>query len=267
MASLIHFLTFHIMQRMASQIFFIPRGKHRSNRAFTLVEILVCAAISSIIIAGVLSTFLTMGRISANVQNYSEIEADARKALEIMSREMHLAFNVENYSANSVTLTLPDSAGNTPSLATTGSPPLPAPPFYNQQSTQGSPLTLASLAYSVTYAYDSTNKRITRSVNPASNDPYANTFELIGGVPTMATNVEQVAGTNVFNYYRYVTPTATAPGQGYANQYNGNNVTGYSSPSSIQQIEVKFFIKRKSVTVTSATNKVLSARFILRNKR
>src|SRR5688572_20117010 len=199
------------MQIMAFRTSSIHPGKYGATAGFTLVEVLIGASLSSIILAGVLTTFLALGRIGANVQNYSEIEADARKALEIMSREMHLAFVVTSYSADGVTLTIPDSTNSTPNTLPSTITPVNQPPFYNQLTASGS--------YSVTYSYNSVNKELTRSVTPAANDPYPT-------VSTLVKNVQQLSGTNVFNYYRYVTPTAATPGQGYVNQYNGNTITG-----------------------------------------
>jgi Tfp pilus assembly protein PilW len=229
------------MSKTAFPTSFIRRDDCNARRAFTLVEIMVGAALSSAILAGVLSVFLMIGRVSANLRNYSDIEMVARKGLEIMSREMHMAYNVSSYSGSSVTLSIPDSSPDAPPVV--------------QQAALG--------AYSVTYAYDSVNKLITRN-GPPIHDPTGSAT-----TTTLVSDAEQIpgAGNNVFNYYRYVTGTAAQPGQGYANQYNGNTITIYTSPSAIQQIEVKFFIKRRNTTVTSATNKVLSARFILRNKR
>ncbi|MEO7597797.1 MAG: hypothetical protein ABIV50_02610 [Opitutus sp.] len=220
-----------------------------STRGFTLVELLIAAGLSAFILVGVLSSFLMMGRISANIQNYTEIENNARKALEIMSREIRAAFTVTSYSTTSFSISLPDSTGSTPSLAA-GTAPL-----YNQLAGSG--------AYSVTYTYDATNKRITRT-GPPVYDPTGTST-----TTTFISNVQQITGlanNDVFNYYRYVN-TGAALGQGYVNGYTGNTVTSPNPTTAIQQIEVKFLVNRQSTTVTKATNKVLSARFILRNKR
>jgi hypothetical protein len=69
--------------------------------------------------------------------------------------------------------------------------------------------------------------------------------------------VQEIPGINPFNYYRYVT--------------NGGYVDGFATNTAanaleIKQIEINFIAQRKDVTVTAATNKVLSARFLLRNK-
>ncbi len=48
---------------------------------------MVSAGISAFIMAGVMSSFLMMGRTGANMRNYTELEGQARRALELFSRE------------------------------------------------------------------------------------------------------------------------------------------------------------------------------------
>jgi prepilin-type N-terminal cleavage/methylation domain-containing protein len=229
MAVLIHYLISHTMDNMDFRTLSIRHVNHDSRRAFTLVEVMVGAAISSFLLAGVLSTFLFMGRTSANIVNYSTLEETARKALERFSSEVHLAYAVgTSYSSTSVTLSIPD---NTPDR-------IPANPTANG-------------AYSVTYAFDAANKLLTRSVNGGTAEPFI-------------TGIEQVSGVPFFNYYKYVNAgTVPIPGQGYDDAASTNYA---GSLKEIRQIEVSFSIRRQNVTVASATNKVLSARFILRNK-
>jgi hypothetical protein len=197
------------MDNMAFQISSIRRINRDPVRAFTLVEVMVGAALSALILAGVLSTFLMMGRMGANVVNYTEIEGQARYALEQFSREVRIAFDVTSYSDTSVTLNIPDTTSNP-----------------------------KGLAYSVTYAFDSANKRLTRNGSP------------------FITGVVEIPGTPFFNFYRRIRT-------GYVDGYSANHVL---NSREIKQLEVSFSLQRKNVTVQEATNKVLSARFILRNK-
>lgn len=106
-------------------------------------------------------------------------------------------------------------------------------------------------AYTVTYAFDTAANRLTRAVNGGT------AAELISGV-------DAVPGTPFLNYYRYVRPTSYAnPGEGYFTGFTTNTAT---SAREIKQIEVSFLLRRQNVTVATATNRVLSARFIVRNK-
>jgi type II secretory pathway pseudopilin PulG len=216
------------MDNMASQISSIRRANSKSSRAFTLVEVMVGAALSSLVLAGVISTFLLMGRTGTNLANYSEAEASGRNALENFSREAHQAYSVEAYSSTSVTLGIPDNTINR----------TPANPTANG-------------AYLVTYTFDSVNKTLTRAVNGGTAEP-------------VVTGVEQIPSIPFINYYKYVTAGTNPPtGSGYQDAV-GTNTAG--NVGEIKQIEFSFLIKRKSVTVATASNKVISARFILRNK-
>jgi Tfp pilus assembly protein PilW len=190
---------------------------------------MVSTVISSIVLLGVITSVLMIGRVSANIQNYTNIELVGRKALETISREVRLAYNITAFSDSSVTLSVPDSSASR-----------------------------SALGYSVTYTFDSVNKQLTRT-GPPADDPTGTS-----ATTTIITGVEAIPSNAVFNYYRYV--NSSTLGQGYVDGFATNTVATTAPASAIQQVEVKFLIRRKSVTVTDATNKVLSARFILRNK-
>jgi Tfp pilus assembly protein PilW len=171
-----------------------------------------------------------IGRTGANIQNYTILEANARKALETFSREVRLAYGVAAGATNtSVTLNIPDT---TSTRNGTGAD-----------------------SYNVTYTFDSTAGTLSRTGPPIDSPTGASsTMVLVKNVQQIPTS----PATNFLNYYRYVT------GAGYAGGFVSNTA---SSVTEIKQIEVSFLLKVQSaVNVTTATNKVLSARFILRNK-
>ena len=200
--------------------------------AFTLVEVMIGASISSFLLLGVVSTFLLMGRTGANIANYTDIEAKARKSLEFFSREVHNTHAVASYSGTSVTLNIPDTSGD-PHGTGTG-------------------------AYTVTYTFDTVNKLLTRT-GPPIDDPTGTS-----ATTTLISGVELVQGmTSFLNYFRYVRQTTYPLGQGYLDGFTSNTA---ANTLEIKQIEVNFLLKKRDITVAAATNKVLSARFILRNK-
>lgn len=213
----------------------MSRTERRRQGGFTLVEVLIGATVSSFLLVGVLAAFLMMGRIGANIRNYTEIEAKARKSLELFSREVRLAYDVSSYSGTSVTLKIPDT---TSSRTGTGTG-----------------------AYTVTYAFDSVNGLFTRT-GPPIDQPTGTS-----STTSLITGVQAISGSTFLNYYRYVRQTSTdSLGKGYEEGF-GDGVSNVAINSrEIQQIEVNFLLQRKDVTVATATNKVLSARFILRNK-
>src|SRR5512142_61919 len=101
------------MRKMASPTFSTRRIDCAGSRGFTLTELMISAVLSTIILAAVLSTFLMILRTGANASNYSELEVQARKALELFSREVRLANSVgSGYNATSVTLGIPDTSSN-----------------------------------------------------------------------------------------------------------------------------------------------------------
>jgi Tfp pilus assembly protein PilW len=193
-------------------------------RAFTLTELMLSATLTGFILLGVLTTFLMIGRTEVNASNYSELEAQARRALETFADEVREANSVgSTLSSSSVTLGIPDNSTSR-----------------------------TSVAYSVTYAYDGTANTFTRT-GPPLTDPTGpvTTTILMSGVH------ETTSGAGIFSYFRYVNNT------NYDNTYAYNTTT---NPVEVKQIEISFIAQRTNVTVSTATNKVLSARFILRNK-
>jgi Tfp pilus assembly protein PilW len=93
----------HIDRRAAAR-----RRTHRAARGgFTLVEVLIALTLSMIVLAGVMSSFLMVGRTSMNVSNYSVAEAEIRRAVEEFSQDVRMARDVKWNSATSITLTVP----------------------------------------------------------------------------------------------------------------------------------------------------------------
>ena len=165
---------------------------------FTLVEVMVGASLATFILAGVLSTFLFLGRTGANIGNYTEMEGQARRGLEMFAEDVRQASSITWNSGVSVTLVVNNVA--------------------------------------VVYQFDSTTASFQRL------DP-GNTRTLLSGITTF-----QFKGYNI----------------------NGAEVdlTDLVSASKItKQLQISLRASRTTRTVATATNTVLSARFILRNKR
>lgn len=184
---------------------------------------MISAGISGFLLLAVLTAFLMIGRSGWNVRNYTELEAQSRRALEMFSREAREAYAVASgYSATSVTLSIPDTSSSR-----------------------------TTLAYNVTYTFNTSTGNFTRTGPPVDNPSgTSSTTTLISGV-------QQISGVNPFNYYRFVT------GGGYSDGFGTNTAANVTE---IKQIEINFLLRTQSTTVAAATNRVLSARFILRNK-
>src|SRR4051812_12863397 len=78
--------------------------RRRSERGFTLVEILIATGVSAILMAGVLSAFLMMGRSGKNAYNYVGMESEARSALEYFAEDVRMTNSVAWTSATDLTL-------------------------------------------------------------------------------------------------------------------------------------------------------------------
>lgn len=170
---------------------------------FTLVELMIGATLSSFVLLAILTTFLFMGRSGANLRNYSDMESQARRSLEIFAEDARQASAISWTSDVSVLLTV-NSTG-------------------------------------IRYSYDSSTRLFSRQVGTATAQV------LISGVR---------AGTFAFKAYNVAGSEMVL--------VSAANLTAASS--STKQIQISLEASRTTTTVTSATNLVLSARYILRNK-
>jgi prepilin-type N-terminal cleavage/methylation domain-containing protein len=174
-------------------------------RAFTLVEVMIAASISSLVLAGVMSSFLMLGRSGANVANYSVMEAQSRRALEEFSQDLRMASAVTWNSSTSITLTVPNNY--TPTLGV------------------------------VTYYYNSGTSSFMRT----PKDPNS-------AAGTTMTLIRQVVS---FSYSRYD---------------RINNAATLDMTTKRIQLNMTASTASTTRTVPGASNIILSASFILRNK-
>jgi len=162
---------------------------------------MIGATLSTFILAGVLSTFLFLGRSGANVQNYNDMEAQSRKALEFFAEDTRQASGLAWTSSTAVTLTV-----------------------------NGAP---------VVYAYDSAAQTFSRTAA-------GSTRVLMSGIVS-------------FEFKAYDVTGAALP----LNSAGALATAGLST----KQLQIFLGAACTNTTAVKATNTVLSARFILRNKR
>jgi type II secretory pathway pseudopilin PulG len=183
--------------------------KRLREGGFTLVEMMIGATISSFVLAAVLTTFLFMGRSGANVQNYNDMEVQARNALEYFAEDTRQASGVVWNSTASVQLTVGTNY--------------------------------------ITYSYDSGTKRFSRVVaTVAAPGTPTSTRVLVTGITSFAFSAYNIAGSSI--------AISTATERTAAN-------------GTTKQLQISLEAARTNTTVVAATNTVLSARFILRNKK
>ncbi len=200
-----------------------PEAPTREN-AFTLVELMCSVALSAIILAAVLTSFLFLARSGANISNYNEMETQARRSLEVFAQDTRQASSITWVSGNQVSLVVNSVA--------------------------------------IVYTYTASNFTRFDSSQPtvAGRNPQV----LVSGIsaPVARTSDADTACTPFFRAYditgaqikalEYASPSAA---------------TLLAAGKSTKQLQISMAAQRTSQTVTTATNLVLSARFILRNKR
>lgn len=175
------------------------RESIRSRGGFTLVEVMIGATLGSFILLGVLTTFLFLGRSGANLRNYTDMESQARKALELFAEDTRQASSVTWASKDSVTLSVN--------------------------------------SVNVTYTYKDGSFTRTKS---------SSTTTLLTGITSFSFLAYTINGT-LIDKFSTSTERATAD-------------------HTTKQIQISLSAARNTSTVATATNIVLSARYVLRNK-
>jgi prepilin-type N-terminal cleavage/methylation domain-containing protein len=179
------------------------------RRGFTLVETMIATGISSIVLSGMMSSFVLLGKNSFNAANYSVMESESRRALESFAQDARMADNITWNSGSSVTLFLPSPSGNTV----------------------------------VTYTYDA-----------STTGPTARTFyRKIGAASSTNPPVVLVRHVSDFAFRRYKV-------------VNGTDFVAANNLET-KQLQITLRTVRSGATTVDATNSVLSARVVLRNKQ
>lgn len=82
-------------------------------RGFTLVEVMVAAALAGFVLWGVLLTNLQLMRSGVRIAQYAEMETQVRRGLEQLGRDLRVATAIRWNSPSDLTLTLPTGSGGT----------------------------------------------------------------------------------------------------------------------------------------------------------
>ena len=190
-----------------------PRNHGRGGRGFTLVELLVSTGLGAIVLAAVLTSVLMINRSGYLLNNYIEMEKQARNALETFAIDARMTESV-NWTRKSdgtliaITLIPPDTK-------------------------------------SVTYTYNSTAGTLVRTDNTTLQ-----TLTLVSGIQSLS-----------FTAYKYSELTGLAainPSIAATSDTLLKNDT--------KMVQISLSAVRTRSTLADATNTVVSARYVLRNK-
>jgi prepilin-type N-terminal cleavage/methylation domain-containing protein len=94
------------------RIFTAPRAT-RLEDGFTLVEFMMAALLSGIIMTGVLTTNLQLVRSGVRVTQYAEMSSQVRRSLEQFEGDVKNASAITWNGASDITLTRPNQSGTT----------------------------------------------------------------------------------------------------------------------------------------------------------
>ena len=189
---------------MVSTTITTPSPVRKRAGGFTLVEVMISASLATVILTAVLSMFLFLGRSSANIINYAEMESQARRGLEFFAQDTRQSSDLAWNSTSSITLTVGAST--------------------------------------IDYVFNSGTGEFTRTM---------------GGVTTVL-----LEGITTFTFSGYKITGATVDTSDLSTAAKRSAASGVT-----KQIQIYIEVARNSVTAVQATNTVLSARYILRNKR
>lgn len=155
----------------------------KANSGFSLIELIVAMGIGMVVLAAVTTTFMSQTRFYTAQEQINEMEQNARGVLDLITRELKMAgykpaggtFDGVTYSTSQLMIQADlDSSGAISTSSTA-----------NEQ---------------ITYAYDSTNKQITRKVGSGTaavlaDNVTAFTFSYLdssGAATTTSATIRQV---------------------------------------------------------------------------
>jgi type IV pilus assembly protein PilW len=157
--------------------------KLRNITGFTLTELIVAMGIGMVVLAAVTTTFMAQARFYNAQEQINEMQQNARGALDVITRELKMAgynpnggtFDGVTYSVSQLMIQA-DLDGN------------------------GGISTSSSANEQITYAYDSTNKQITRKMGTGTVEVLADnitafTFSYLnssGATTTTSSSIRQV---------------------------------------------------------------------------
>lgn len=199
------------------------RGPRRESEfGFTLVEVMISAALGAVILAAVLSSFIAITRNSTLLYNYTGMEEEARRGLETFAEDVRMASGITWTSTTDVSVTVPHSTD--------------------------------SYTNTIRYWWDNTSGSSTYHCFKRTK-----TTRNSSGTVTSTTTLTIIRNVQSFQFNRW----ESGANSGIA--AHGDSDTDQLQIHMTLSVQANQFGK-VSTAVVAATNLVVSARYILRNK-
>lgn len=185
----------------------MKRLKLGTNSGFTLVELLVSLGVGMVVVAAVTTTFMSQAKIYTAQEQVNEMEQNARGALDIIAREVKMA-------------------GYKPAGGTVNGVTYSSSQLLIQADLDGSGAinTASTSNEQITYAYDSTNKQITRALGTGTAQVLADniiefTFEYLDAGGNATTTTADIRQIRISVTARTAKPDPNFPSDGGYRQY------------------------------------------------
>jgi len=217
------------------------RVSFKSSTGFTLVELLIGATLSAMVMAGVLSSYIFMGRQLARLANQQTLETEGRRTLAYLNQDVRLA--------SGVTVT-----------------PQTAPSFYVTFDLANN----GSGAQQVIYYYNSTGSAVSTSISGTTVSVPANSLIRVASTGSaviypIQTLLSNIVSTNEGCYLRFFDAAGSPFDSGTA-PYTATFTA--SSAQGIKQVSLTFSTQLGTSSNGTQTKvyQVASNRMLLRNR-
>jgi prepilin-type N-terminal cleavage/methylation domain-containing protein len=211
----------------------------KKQQGFTLVEMLISLAVGVVVLAAIYALVNLGQKNTVNVERKVYAFQDARSALEVMSMEIQMASY--NPSGNNIWKNPADCTSISSNPAYRGIQQATASKITIETDINES-LIIGDINNEViTYEYDSTNQRITRSMNCGTAAPF------LGNLPGSPRAVH-VINTNAVPVFRYF-------------DAQGNEITSTSLPAgipNIARIDITLWVETAEVDVNVGRRKQIT---------
>jgi type IV pilus assembly protein PilW len=174
---------------------------------FSLVELMIAMAVGLVVLAGVYTVFVLQNKTFSTQEDLVEMQQSVRAGMDIMSREIGMA-GYDPTRANSDSTTSNDFSGVTVSSSQ----------LQIRADLSGGGVINPSNEETIAYAYDATNKRITRNAG-SGNQPFIEnvdsfTFAYLDGSGTATANSADVRRIRITITGRTAKPDPKYPANG-----------------------------------------------------